>query len=493
MNLPSKTDEAVFRDPTSNQVLASMGGDMITCQSLKRALGSKEAGGRGIKTYDRLFQGYNGAMLTGHIAMSLISDPKVPDTDGRGGPIRHITSFWDGSSSTPSGIWNWISWLLSVLVCSVALSCTRDFFQGDLQKSAAREIPNQESTSTIQRRSTCPVNNGVDETVYNTPLHVGALFIILFVSTTACAFPILAVSFPGLRIPAPFFFPIRHFGTGVLIATAFVHLFPTAFTLLGNSCLPDFWTEKYTAMPGAMALAAIFMLMLVEMLIHPSRRQQPAANHGGVRVDPAASTETTIPPSIMGPLAGRSSSIGRSLSQIDRQDEERQITEEQKQRDEKRQRDIMHCVMLEAGILFHSVFIGMALSVSINNEFVVLLIAIAFHQTFEGLALGSRIADIDWPKKAWKPWLMALAYGCTHVSRYNPNDTFASFRFLNNMLTPRSVQDSFRSSYRSGNPLVLQPGLGGWAFACRFHECNLSGAAHVPVSRRALIRGLSQR
>lgn len=135
-------------------------------------------------------------------------------------------------------------------------------------------------------------------------------------------------------------------------------------------------------MPGAMALAAIFMLMLVEMIFHPSRRQQPAANHGGVRVDRAASTGTTIPPRIMGPLAGRSSSIGRSLSQIDRQDEERQITEEQKQRDEKRQRDIMHCVMLEAGILFHSVFIGMALSVSINNEFVVLLIAIAFHRKY---------------------------------------------------------------------------------------------------------------
>lgn len=43
---------------------------------------------------------------------------------------------------------------------------------------------------------------------------------------------------------------------------------------------------------------------------------------------------------------------------------------------------MMHCVMLEAGILFHSVFIGMALSVSINNEFVVLLIAIAFHRKY---------------------------------------------------------------------------------------------------------------
>lgn len=215
-------------------------------------------------------------------------------------------------------------------------------------------------------------------------MHVGALFIILFVSTTACAFPILAIRFPGLRIPAPFFFAIRHFGTGVLIATAFVHLLPTAFTLLGNPCLPDFWTDTYTAMPGAMALAAIFMLTLIEMIFHPSRhRRQPEASPGGVRGESTAPTETnTIPPRRIGPLAGRSSSIGRSLSQIDRQDEERQTTEEQKLRDEKMRRDMMQVVMLESGILFHSIFIGMALSVSINNEFVVLLIAIAFHRKY---------------------------------------------------------------------------------------------------------------
>ena len=240
-----------------------------------------------------------------------------------------------------------------------------------------------EYVGTIHRRSTCPVNNGVDESVYNTPLHAGALFIILFVSTTACAFPILAVRFPGLRIPASFFFAIRHFGTGVLIATAFVHLLPTAFTLLGNSCLPDFWTEGYPAMPGAMALAAIFMLMLVEMIFHPSRhRQHPAANSDGVRGDTAAPAETTTHLGTMRNLAGRSSSIARSLSRIDRQDEERQTSDEQKQREEKQRRDLMQCFMLEAGILFHSIFIGMALSVSVNNEFVVLLIAIAFHRKY---------------------------------------------------------------------------------------------------------------
>ena len=34
-------------------------------------------------------------------------------------------------------------------------------------------------------------------------------------------------------------------------------------------------------------------------------------------------------------------------------------------------------------------------------------------ETFEGLALGVRIATIQWSKNATQPWLMALAYGCT--------------------------------------------------------------------------------
>ncbi|MCJ1373117.1 hypothetical protein MMC20_004344 [Loxospora ochrophaea] len=75
---------------------------------------------------------------------------------------------------------------------------------------------------------------------------------------------------------------------------------------------------------------------------------------------------------------------------------------------------LLQCLLLEAGILFHSIFIGMALSVAIGTPFVVLLIAISFHQTFEGLALGSRIAAITiFPPSSPKPWLMALAYGTT--------------------------------------------------------------------------------
>lgn len=74
---------------------------------------------------------------------------------------------------------------------------------------------------------------------------------------------------------------------------------------------------------------------------------------------------------------------------------------------------LLQCLLLEAGILFHSVFIGMALSVATGTAFVVLLVAISFHQTFEGFALGARISAVHFPPGSLKPWLMALAYGTT--------------------------------------------------------------------------------
>ena len=77
------------------------------------------------------------------------------------------------------------------------------------------------------------------------------------------------------------------------------------------------------------------------------------------------------------------------------------------------QKLLLQCLLLEAGILFHSVFIGMALSVATGTSFIVLLVAISFHQTFEGFALGSRISAIRFPAGSLKPWLMALAYGTT--------------------------------------------------------------------------------
>lgn len=68
--------------------------------------------------------------------------------------------------------------------------------------------------------------------------------------------------------------------------------------------------------------------------------------------------------------------------------------------------------LLEGGILFHSVFVGITVSLTIEG-YLILVIAIVFHQMFEGLGLGSRIAEVPYPKGSWRPWILVLAFGTT--------------------------------------------------------------------------------
>lgn len=94
----------------------------------------------------------------------------------------------------------------------------------------------------------------------------------------------------------------------------------------------------------------------------------------------------------------------------------------------------LNITLLEGGILFHSVFVGMTVSIE-TKGFVVLLIAILFHQSFEGLGLGSRIAAVPYPKGSIRPWLLVFAFGTTAPigqaigliarSSYDPNSAFA--------------------------------------------------------------------
>lgn len=67
--------------------------------------------------------------------------------------------------------------------------------------------------------------------------------------------------------------------------------------------------------------------------------------------------------------------------------------------------------ILEFGVIFHSIFVGLTLAVA-GDEFITLYIVLVFHQTFEGLGLGARLAEVPWPRsKRWTPYLLGLGYG----------------------------------------------------------------------------------
>lgn len=334
---------------------------------------------------------------------------------------------------------SWALWLFSVLCGSVLISSSRLNRHLIFGQQSIEDTRMERQMGLTVKRSRC-ASRGVDGEAYDLPLHVAALFIILATSTAACAFPILATRFPGLRIPPSFLFFVSHFGTGVLIATAFVHLLPTAFTSLGDPCLSHFWTMDHPAMPGAIALAGIFVVTVAEMVFSPAQhicrggtsnanQRRPSFGHAKEGPEGCLASGMTQMENLghensylstlegrahlrdMGPLIGRSSSISRAMNRvgegsvevvpvasvasapqipahrgdnnraiqgdIERRDPSFELTPEQKQR-----KETLQVYLLEMGILFHSVFIGMSLSVSIGNEFVILLIAIVFHRMY---------------------------------------------------------------------------------------------------------------
>ncbi len=69
-------------------------------------------------------------------------------------------------------------------------------------------------------------------------------------------------------------------------------------------------------------------------------------------------------------------------------------------------------LILEFGVIFHSVIIGLNLGVA-GSEFATLYVVLVFHQSFEGLGIGARMSVIPFKHGSWLPWALCTAYGLT--------------------------------------------------------------------------------
>lgn len=267
------------------------------------------------------------------------------------------------------------------------------------------------------RRDTC--DNGND---YNGMMgaRISSVFVVLFASSFGAFFPILSSRYSFIRMPSWCFFIAKYFGSGVIIATAFIHLLQPANEALSNECLGSAW-QVYPYAFG-ICLITLFALFFFELLAFKLVDEKIAGaaadghshSHFGdeslyVKKD-ADDEEATHSEEEKAPINPYPNHFAHAT---EHQDQDVLGTPANNQDKEQYYGQLLSVFVLEFGVIFHSVFVGLTLAVS-GDEFKTLYIVVVFHQLFEGLGLGTRIASALWPRgKRATPWLLALAYGLT--------------------------------------------------------------------------------
>ncbi|KAI8800416.1 Zinc/iron permease [Cladochytrium replicatum] len=254
--------------------------------------------------------------------------------------------------------------VLSVLFLLAAQAAAQD---------AAAAAPTGEPTAAATEADACAVEKEGD---YDLPLHIGAIFIIMGISFLGTAVPLLGrYLFNGFSTKSLPFQALKMFSTGVIICTAFVHMFLPATELLADKCLPAGFIESdYEAWAGVFAIIGLFATHLIQVLI---RR----VTYNYARKHPETQTSSSTLEN------GGNVAVAGSQSHAHEDDDGHGHGHHIEYQMIKERHSTVY--VLELGVASHSVIIGIILGFARGAEFSALLIALCFHQFFEGTALSS--------------------------------------------------------------------------------------------------------
>jgi zinc transporter 1/2/3 len=246
-------------------------------------------------------------------------------------------------------------------------------------------------------------------------LRIGAIFIIGATSLAATLFPVVTRRVPKMNVPAAVFDFAKYFGSGVIIATAFIHLLSPGAEELGSPCL----NEHFQNYPFAFAFSmiAMFFTFVVELLsfrigaglaqklaYDPNmgghhHATEHAIPHGGAAVSHTDNKDNNEGSEI----EESNAAVSNKLTSLEEGGEKQQLSAAAS--------EILGVAILEFGVIFHSVIIGITLgTIGDYKDFTTLFIVIIFHQSFEGLGLGSRLALLPLARSSFIPWIGGLAY-----------------------------------------------------------------------------------
>lgn len=266
----------------------------------------------------------------------------------------------------------------------------------------------------------------------------------------------------NIRPNGLFFFFLKYFGSGVIVATAFIHLLAPSTESFGNACLQNTVISNY---PWTMAIAlfSLFTIFGIDLVSHKklmARRDVDAEAGQAVELRPVSNgsdgTEYTDQ---------KEPDVQEQANPEDAEDPEvapAAPAEEAPQNEPRNPvpaeavpasdpepanpavapanpavspenpavapavpaapalqpyfSNLASLAILEFGIVFHSILIGVTLAVTEVKGLASLFIVLTFHQLFEGLGLGSRLATHQWKRGAkwWSvhsPYVWACGFG----------------------------------------------------------------------------------
>ncbi|RAL06727.1 ZIP zinc/iron transport family [Aspergillus homomorphus CBS 101889] len=247
----------------------------------------------------------------------------------------------------------------------------------------------------------CYLNASDNEYNGHLGARVSAIFVILIVSTAVTFFPVIAKRVPRLHIPLYVYLFARYFGAGVIIATAFIHLLDPAYGEIGpQTCvgMTGHWAD-YSWCP-AIVLSSLMCIFLLDF----GAERYVEVKYGICREDP----EPIMTSAVDNSSVTKDASTSRRKNETDT--ESQTSSEAWIERSFKQQ--IAAFLILEFGVVFHSVIIGLNLGV-VGDEFSTLYPVLVFHQSFEGLGIGARMSAIPFRKGSWLPWVLCALYGLT--------------------------------------------------------------------------------
>ncbi|NP_001312825.1 probable zinc transporter 10 precursor [Nicotiana tabacum] len=227
-------------------------------------------------------------------------------------------------------------------------------------------------------------------------LKIIAIVSILITSMIGVCLPLVTRSIPALSPERSLFVIVKAFAAGIILATGFMHVLPDSFDMLSSSCLKENPWHKFPFTGFVAMLSAIFTLAIDSMATSLYSKK----NKAGVIPESQSQDGDQEMGAVNAGNHVHSHHHHGSFSTKDGVDGAKLL----------RYRVI--AMVLELGIIVHSIVIGLSLGAS-NNTCTIkgLVAALCFHQMFEGMGLGGCILQAEY--KFLKKAIMAFFFAIT--------------------------------------------------------------------------------